>query len=166
MAENLAIKGKLVWFGLVWFSLVWFGFWCCSLLRRSYSTYIPNLSSLSNLCILQLRLIYVDITKKSLTHKQTHKQTEFPTCRRLPFINGSLENCLTLRYATPHTSCLSLKIRWYCLLWATEDFVSVIHFANLDNLWSRTRTCAIAWRFNWMEWLMKATAVVQAGSLT
>ena len=92
MAENLAIKGKLVWFGLVWFSLVWFGFWCCSLLRRSYSTYIPNLSSLSNLCILQLRLIYVDITKKSLTHKQTHKQTEFPTCRRLPFINGSLEN--------------------------------------------------------------------------
>jgi len=26
MAENLAFKGKLVWFGLDWFSLVWFGF--------------------------------------------------------------------------------------------------------------------------------------------
>ena len=24
MAENLASKGKLVWFGLSWFSLVWF----------------------------------------------------------------------------------------------------------------------------------------------
>ena len=25
MAENLAFKGKLVWFGLVWIGLVWFG---------------------------------------------------------------------------------------------------------------------------------------------
>ena len=24
MAENLAFKGKLVWFGFDWFSLVWF----------------------------------------------------------------------------------------------------------------------------------------------
>ena len=26
MIENLAFKGKLVWFGLDWFSFVWFGF--------------------------------------------------------------------------------------------------------------------------------------------
>ena len=25
MAENLAFKGNLIWFGLDWFSLVWFG---------------------------------------------------------------------------------------------------------------------------------------------
>ena len=25
MAENLAFKGKLVWFGLVWIGLVWLG---------------------------------------------------------------------------------------------------------------------------------------------
>ena len=38
MAENLAFKGKLVWFGLVWFDLVWFVFlWSGSLdcVRRS-----------------------------------------------------------------------------------------------------------------------------------
>ena len=38
MAENLAFKGKPVWFGLDWFTLVWFGFlWSDSLdyVRRS-----------------------------------------------------------------------------------------------------------------------------------
>ena len=46
MTENLAFKGKLVWFGLDWFSLVWFGFlWSDSLdyVRRST---VQNLSAI------------------------------------------------------------------------------------------------------------------------
>ena len=27
MAENLALKGKLVWFGLLWFGFVCMGYW-------------------------------------------------------------------------------------------------------------------------------------------
>ena len=73
MAENLAFKGKLVWFGLDLFGLVWFGFGCCGPLRRSYLVYMPNLSSLGALCILQLILNYVDITTKmSYTHSSKH----------------------------------------------------------------------------------------------
>ena len=72
MAENLVFKGKLVWFDLDWFGLVWFGFWKCSPLRRSYLVYMPNLSSLGALCILQLISNYVDTTTKmSYTHSNT-----------------------------------------------------------------------------------------------
>ena len=49
MAENLAFKGKLVWFGLDWFSLVWFVFlWSDSLdyVRHSIEYRLYKLDSM------------------------------------------------------------------------------------------------------------------------
>ena len=62
MSENLAFKGKMVRFGLDWFGLVQFGFLCFSSLRWSELAYVPNLSSLCALCVLQLRLVCVVLT--------------------------------------------------------------------------------------------------------
>ena len=66
MAENLAFKDKLVWFGLDWFSLVWI------LMLQSVKEVLVNLHTkfelfrclVYALCILQLSLIYVDISIK------------------------------------------------------------------------------------------------------
>ena len=64
MSENLAFKGKMVRFGLEWFGLVWFGFLCFCSLRWSLLAYVPNLSSLCALCVLQLILLCVVPTFK------------------------------------------------------------------------------------------------------
>ena len=67
MAENLAFKGKLAWFGLDWFRFVWI--LMLQSIKDSYLVYMPNLSSLGALCILQLILNYVDITKKNVAKR-------------------------------------------------------------------------------------------------
>ena len=55
---------KEKWFGFVWNGFVWFGFLCFCSLSWSLLAYVPNLSSLCALCVLQLILLCVVPTFK------------------------------------------------------------------------------------------------------
>ena len=124
MAENLAFKGKLVWFGLDWFSLVWFVFfvvWLVRLCQEKYCTkfdcnWLRNERDMTvNILFHLVKISYISI----------HGHVEFSKSRRLPFNNGSVEKWNVY-----------LTMQWLQLLNAT--------FILLGNI-----CCVCWWRRRW-----------------